>query len=104
VEIANISLIPHMMNLDSCQKSRQAVSKSKMNEMFIATKIFCTHSIRGKYCSAAAYKNNFLDMDETAHVCNLEWQDGNFIIADSTSSAECSAPFKLAKCSAPSSS
>jgi hypothetical protein len=31
--LANISLIPHVMNLDSCQKSRQAVSKSKMNEM-----------------------------------------------------------------------
>lgn len=89
------------MNLDSCQKSRQAVSKSKMNEMWIATKIFCTHSIRGEHCSAAAYENNCLDMDLTAHICNLEWQDRNFIIA--YSSAECSAPFKLAKWSAPSS-
>ena len=89
------------MNLDSCQKSRQAVSKSKMNEMWIATKIFCTHSIRGEHCSAAAYENNCLYMDPTAPVCNLEWQDGNFIIA--YSSAECSAPFKLAKWSAPSS-
>jgi hypothetical protein len=32
-------------------------------------------------------------MDQTAHVCNLECQDGNFIIA--YSSAECSAPFKI---------
>ena len=77
------------------------VSKSKMNEMWIATKIFCTHSIRGEHCSAAAYENHCLDMDPTAPVCNLEWQDGNFIIA--YSSAECSAPFKLAKWSAPSS-
>jgi hypothetical protein len=33
------------------------------------------------HCSAAAYENNCLDMDSTAPVCNLEWQDGNFIIA-----------------------
>jgi hypothetical protein len=55
VEIANISLIPQVMNSDSCQKSRQAVSQSKMNEIRIAAKIFCTHSIRGEHCSAIVY-------------------------------------------------
>jgi hypothetical protein len=33
---------------DSCQKSRQAVRKSNMNETNIATKIFCTHLIKGE--------------------------------------------------------
>ena len=48
------------------QKSMQAVRKSKKNENFIATKIFCTQLIKGEqqhFSDIAVHKNNCINIE-----------------------------------------